>query len=71
MTNTRDIVRELPGYNKKQYHKSRAVWNTDFQSFNPPLAYKIQAQESKGGAGIVMICAAILGLIIAACLGVL
>ena len=71
MIKTREIVGTLPGYNRVPSKKSKPVWNTDFQSFNPPLAYRVQQQEKKCGAGFVMICALIIGLIIAACVGVL
>lgn len=71
MIKTREIVGTLPGYNKAEPKKSKSVWNTDFQSYNPPMSYKVLEQDKKGGACIVMIIAAIVGLIIAACLGVL
>lgn len=68
--NTRDIVSTLPGYNREKTTKSKGMWNTNFQTYNPPMAYKVLEQDKKGGAGIIMIGAAILGLIIAICIGV-
>ena len=67
--NTRGIVSTLPGYNSQTTKKKNALWNTNFQAYNPPMAYKILEQDKKGGAMIIMIGAAILGLIIAACVG--
>ena len=67
--NTRDIVSTLPGYNRVGTTKNKGMWNGDFQSYNPPMAYKVLKQDKKGGAGIIMIGAAILGLIIAICVG--
>lgn len=54
--------------NQNKKNKNRiGLWNTDFQSYNPPTAYKVLEQEKAGGAGVVMILALIIGLIIAAC----
>ena len=69
--NTRGIVSTLPGYNSQATKKKNALWNTNFQAYNPPMAYKILEQDKKGGAMIIMIGAAILGLIIAVCVGVI
>ena len=69
--NTRNIAGSLPGYNSQATKKKNALWNTNFQTYNPPMAYKILEQDKKGGAMIVMIGAAILGLIIAVCVGVI
>lgn len=69
LTNTRNIVSTLPGYNQQTTKKKNALWNTDFQTYNPPMAYRVLEQDKKGGAIILMIGAAILGLIIAVCVG--
>lgn len=69
--NTREIVGSLPGYNSQTTKKKDALWNTNFQTYNPPMAYRILEQDKKGGAVAVMIGAAILGLIIATCIGVI
>ena len=68
--NHSEIIKGLPGHNKKNAYKPRG-WNMDFQSYDPPLATKILEQDKKGGAVVVMLGALILGLIIAACLGTL
>lgn len=67
--NTRGIVSTLPGYNQQTTKKKNALWNTNFQTYNPPMAYRVLEQDKKGGAAIIAIGAAILGLIIAACVG--
>lgn len=53
----------------RERQKPKAVWNTDFQSFNKPTVYRVQEQERKGGAGIIMLLALVVGLIIAASVG--
>ena len=67
--NTRNIAGSLPGYNSQATKKKNALWNTNFQTYNPPLADRILEQDKKGGAAIIMIGDAILGLIIAVCVG--
>lgn len=62
---TSKIVSTLPGYNRKPQYKQKGLWNTDFQSYNPSLAYKVQ-KRSDGGL-FYMIIALIIGMIIAAC----
>ena len=46
--NTRGIVSTLPGYNSQTTKKKNALWNTNFQTYNPPMAYKILEQDKKG-----------------------
>ncbi len=69
--NTMNIASTLPGYNCSTTKKKNALWNTNFQAYNPPMAYKVLEQDKKGGAAIIAIGAAILGLIIAVCIGVI
>ena len=66
-----EITKKTPEKTLLATKKKNALWNTNFQTYNPPMAYKILEQDKKGGAMIVMIGAAILGLIIAACVGVI
>ena len=63
--NSVEILRSLPGHNRQPQYKPKG-FNTDFQSYNPPLAYKIRQQDAKGGAMVVMLGALILGAIVAA-----
>ena len=69
--NHSNILRSLDGYNPTPTYTRRKGWNMDFQSYNKPLAYRVLEQDKNGGAGVIMIVALILGLIIAGCLGTL
>lgn len=67
--NSRDILTSLPGVNRvpssKPTSKPRG-FNMDFQSYNPPLAYKIRKQDEEGGGVFWMLVALVVGGIVAA-----
>jgi hypothetical protein len=63
--NSRDILTSLPGVNRVPSSKPRG-FNMDFQSYNPPLAYRIRKQDEEGGAVFWMLVALVVGGIVAA-----
>ena len=64
--NSRDILTSLPGVNRVPSSTKPRGFNMDFQSYNPPLAYKIRKQDEEGGGVFWMLVALVVGGIVAA-----
>ena len=64
--NSRDILTSLPGVNRVPSSNKSRGFNMDFQSYNPPLAYKIRKQDEEGGGVFWMLVALVVGGIVAA-----